>query len=131
VLILAFIGVAYTSFSKAPMTLYWMILTPFIGLICVVTRWGDAESQEQRLRLIRTQAVHWGAVFVAMRLMFLTDVSRMMNANASALSAMTLLALRDIHSWLAYSGMEYLPDRNHARHRGPCDFMNSLRYFFF
>jgi len=92
VLILAFIGVAYTSFSKAPMTLYWMILTPFIGLICVVTRWGDAESQEQRLRLIRTQAVHWGAVFVAMRLMFLTDVSRMMNANASALSAMTLLA---------------------------------------
>jgi hypothetical protein len=56
VLILAFIGVDYTSFSKVPMTQYWMILTPFIGLICVVTRWCHAESQEQRLRLIRAQA---------------------------------------------------------------------------
>jgi hypothetical protein len=70
-----------------------MILTPFIGLICVVTRWHDTDTREQRLLLIRTQVVHWAAVFLAMRLMFVSDVSRMMNAPASALSAMTLLAL--------------------------------------
>src|ERR1700746_3587427 len=56
VLILALFGVAYTSFSKTPITTYWIVLAPFIGLICVITRWRDAENREQRLRLIWTQA---------------------------------------------------------------------------
>ena len=93
VLILAIFGVAYTSVSKTPITTYWIVLAPFIGLICVITRWRDAENREQRLRLIWTQALHWAAVLVAMRLMFVADVSRMMNADASALAALTVLAL--------------------------------------
>src|SRR5262249_46904352 len=71
---------------------YWIVLAPFIGLVCVVTRWRDAENREQRLHLIWTQALHWGAVLVAMHLMFVVDVSRMMNA-AGALAALTVLAL--------------------------------------
>ncbi len=93
VLILALLGVAYTSFARTPITTYWVVLAPFIGLICVVTRWRDAESREQRVRLIWTQVLHWGAVLLAMRLMFVADVSRMMNADASALAALTVLAL--------------------------------------
>jgi len=93
VLILALFGVAYTSFSKTPITTYWIVLAPFIGVICVITRWSDAESREQRMRLIWTQALHWGAVLLAMHLMFVADVSRMMNADASALAALTVLAL--------------------------------------
>jgi hypothetical protein len=93
VLILAISGVAYTSFSKTPITTYWIVLAPFIGLICVVTRWRDAVNREQRLHLIWTQALHWGAVLVAMHLMFVADVSRMMNADASALATLTVLAL--------------------------------------
>jgi len=93
VLILALFGVAYASFAKTPMTAYWVVLAPVIGLICVVTRWGDAETREQRVRLIWTQSLHWAAVLVAMRLMFVADVSRMMNADASALAALTVLAL--------------------------------------
>jgi hypothetical protein len=45
------------------------------------------------LRLIWTQVLHWGAVLLAMRLMFVADVNRMMNADASALAALTVLAL--------------------------------------
>jgi len=93
VLILAIFGVAYTSFSKTPITTYWIVLAPFIGVICVVTRWRDAENREQRMRLIWTQALHWGAVLLAMHLMFVADVRRMMNADASALAALTVLAL--------------------------------------
>jgi hypothetical protein len=93
VLGLAILGIAYTSFAKTPITTYWIVLAPFIGLVCVVTRWRDAENREQRLHLIWTQALHWGAVLVAMRLMFVVDVSRMMNADASALAALTVLAL--------------------------------------
>jgi hypothetical protein len=93
VLILAVFGVAYSSFAKTPMTTYWIVLAPFIGLICVITRWRYAENREQRLHLIWTQALHWGSVLVAMRLMFVVDVARMMNADASALAALTVLAL--------------------------------------
>jgi hypothetical protein len=93
VLILALFGVAYTSFSRSPMTTYWIALAPFIGVICVISRWRDATDKEQRLRLVWTQALHWGAVLLAMRLMFVADVGRMMNADASALAALTLLAL--------------------------------------
>jgi hypothetical protein len=92
-LILALFGVAYTSFARTPITTYWIVLAPFIGVICVVTHWRDAESREQRVHLIRTQALHWGAVLVAMHLMYVADVSRMMNADASALAALTVLAL--------------------------------------
>src|SRR6516162_1931461 len=93
VLSLAILGIAYTSFAKTPITTYWIVLAPFIGLVCVVTRWRDAENREQRLHLIWTQALHWAAVLVAMHLMFVVDVSRMMNADASALAALTVLAL--------------------------------------
>jgi hypothetical protein len=93
VLILALFGVAYTSFARTPLTMYWIALAPFIGVICVVARWRDTETREQRLRLIWTQALHWSAVLVAMHLMFVSDVSHMMNADASALAALTVLAL--------------------------------------
>ena len=93
VLILVVFGVAYTSFAKTPITTYWIVLAPFIGLICVITRWRDALDREQRWRLIWTQALHWGAVLVAMHLIFVTDVSRMMNADAGALTTLTVLAL--------------------------------------
>src|SRR5262249_43417341 len=75
------------------MTIYWIVLAPIIGLICVVTRWREAASREQRGRLIWTRALHWVAVLVAMHLIFVADVSRMMNTDASALAALTVLAL--------------------------------------
>jgi hypothetical protein len=92
-LILALFGIAYTSFSRTPLTLYWVVLAPVIGVICVVTRWPDTRDRDARLRLVWTQALHWTAVLLAMHLMFVADVARMMNADASALAVLTLLAL--------------------------------------
>jgi hypothetical protein len=93
VLVLALFGIAYTSFSRTPMTTYWIVLAPLIGVICVITRWRDTPSRGERLRLVWTQALHWTAVLLAMQLMFVADVARMMNADGSALAALTLLAL--------------------------------------
>jgi Flp pilus assembly protein TadB len=93
VLVLALFGIAFTSFFRSPITLYWIVLAPLIGVICVVTRWRDAHDRDGRVRLIWTQALHWAAVLLAMRLMFVADVSTMMNADASALAVLTLLAL--------------------------------------
>jgi hypothetical protein len=93
VLGLALFGIAYTSFARTPMTIYWIVLAPLIGVICVLTRWGEISSRDERLRLIWTQALHWAAVLVAMHLMFVAVVARMMNADGSALAVLTLLAL--------------------------------------
>jgi hypothetical protein len=93
VLVLALFGIAYTSFSRTPMTTYWIVLAPLIGVFCVITGWRDADRRDERVRLIWTQALHWTAVLLAMHLMFVADVARMMNADASALAALTLLAL--------------------------------------
>ena len=93
ILALALIGVAYTSVAQRPITTYWLAMAPFIGIICVVTRWRDVQGREMHLRLIATQTLHWGAVLAAMNLIFVADVSQMMNADARALSVLTLLAL--------------------------------------
>jgi hypothetical protein len=93
VLALALFGIAYTSFARTPMTLYWIILGPLIGIICVVSRWHELTTRDERMRLVWTQVAHWAAVLVAIRLVFIADVERMMNSDASALAALTLLAL--------------------------------------
>ena len=92
-LALALFGVAYTSLAQQPLTVYWMTLAPFIGTICVLARWRDVEGQDEHFRLIWTQALHWGAILLAMNLLFVADVKHMMNADASALSMLILLAL--------------------------------------
>ena len=92
-LVFALFGVAYTSVARQPITTYWLALAPFIGLICVISRWRDVEGREARLRLIWTQALHWGAVFAAMNLLSVADVRQMLNADARALSVLVLLAL--------------------------------------
>ena len=93
VLALAVFGIAYTSVARTPMTLYWIVLAPLIGVICVVSRWPELAGRDERFRLIWTQVAHWIAVLVAIRLVFIADVERMMNSDASALAALTLLAL--------------------------------------
>src|SRR5262245_26318997 len=117
-LILAIFGVAYTSFSKTPITTYWIVLAPFIGLICVISRWRDAENREQRLHLIWTQALHWGAVLVAMRLLFVADVSRMMNADAGACGIYDART-GYLYCWRSRRSMAHLSDRHHSGAWGP------------
>ena len=82
VLVLALSGVAYTSFSGTPITKYWIILAPFIGLICVIARWRGTENREQRSRLVWTGAsLGCGARRDAPY--GRSDVGRMKNADAS------------------------------------------------
>jgi hypothetical protein len=90
---LAIFGVALSSVLRESMTTYWEILVPFFAAVCVFARWRDSQHQALLGRLIRIEIFHWGAVIIAMNLVFVTDVSEIMNANAAALMVMTLLAL--------------------------------------
>jgi hypothetical protein len=93
VLILTIAGVAYTTFAKQPIALYWEILAPIIGLVCIGSGWQEAGDANGRLRLIITQALHWGAFLLVMNTLLLSSVQRIFTAQTTALAIFTLLAL--------------------------------------
>jgi hypothetical protein len=88
----AFFGVAYTSVSRHAMSGYWMVLVPAFGLVCVTIAWREnAEGAQRRAAVL--QALHWGAVMLAMNLALMADMERAMSAEASALMLLVILAL--------------------------------------
>jgi hypothetical protein len=91
-LLFAFFGVAYTSVSRHAMSLYWMLLVPVFGIVCVAVAWRDMPA-ETRLREAVLQALHWSAVMLAMRLALIADMEKAMSAEASALVLLVVLAL--------------------------------------
>jgi hypothetical protein len=93
VLILTLIGVAYTSFSKQPLTGFWELLAPLIALVCIATGWENATDSGARTRLIGTQVLHWLAFLIVMNLMLLPSVQRDFSAQSTGLAIFTLMAL--------------------------------------
>jgi len=92
-LILAVFGVALTSYARPEVTTFWLILCPLFGIICVAARWREVDGREAQWLLIRQQVIHWLAIMFAISLVFVSEVKQMMNADASALMVMTILAL--------------------------------------
>ena len=93
VMLLTLAGVAYTSFSKQPIITYWEILTPIIGVACILSGWRRTHTRQERLRLIWTQVLHWAAFLVAMNMVLLPSVQNLLNSNASGIAILLLLAL--------------------------------------
>jgi len=93
VLLLTIAGVAYTTFSRQRIVIYWEILAPIIGLGCVWYGWPTAHDRNARIRLIVTQILHWVAFLLVMNMIFLASVQQSFNANSIGLAVFTLLAL--------------------------------------
>ena len=93
VLILTLLGVAYTSVLKRPIMGYWELLAPVIGLLCVGSGWSGANGRSARMQLMATQALHWGAFLLVMNMILLPSVQTILNANATGLAVLMLLAL--------------------------------------
>ena len=92
-LILTLLGVAYTSLLKQPIMVYWELLAPVIGLVCVSSGWSRAIGRTARIQLIVTQALHWTAFLLVMNMILLPSVGTILNANATGLAVLMLLAL--------------------------------------
>lgn len=86
-------GVAATAFAATPSPLYWMVLAPLFGLLCVAAGWAAAPDRGGRLRLVWTQAAHWAAFLVAMLLLFRPEVQGVMQGRATEIGLLLLLAL--------------------------------------
>lgn len=92
-LLLAFGGISWATFADTPAVAYWAFLSPVFAVICIAEGWRRFATREERLRLICTQALHWGAVLVAMYLSLLPVVGAVVSENATGLALLTILAL--------------------------------------
>ena len=93
VLVLTIFGVAYETFSRQPIRLYWEVLAPFLVLVCIADGWHHATDNAARWRLAATQVLHWLAFLVVINMMLLPSVQRNFSANATGLAIFTLLSL--------------------------------------
>jgi hypothetical protein len=72
---------------------YWVALTPVFAITSVIAGWSHFETREARMQLVCAQALDWFALIVATYVLYNSSVDAVLNANASSLSVMTLLAL--------------------------------------
>ncbi len=87
-LVLALVGVVF----RLPVS-YWIILMPVFGAITIAEGWKHFADRTERLGLVYRVGLNWCALLLAIYLLSNTGVSGVMNANATSLSMMTLLAL--------------------------------------
>jgi len=87
-LVLALFGVIF----RLPVS-YWIILMPVFGAITIAEGWSHFSDRTERLGLVYRVGLNWCALLLAIYLLSNTGVSGVMNANATSLSMMTLLAL--------------------------------------
>jgi hypothetical protein len=92
-LVAGFIGVAWVGGAEQPNLLYWKILTPIFGLLCIAAGWRSAAAYGRRTTLIWTQALHWAAFLAAMMLLFAPSVRGVVNDNATEIGLLLLLGL--------------------------------------
>jgi hypothetical protein len=88
-----FLGVAWVGGAEQPNLLYWKILTPVFGLLCIAAGWSRAPASGGRTGLIWTQALHWAAFLAAMLLLFAPSVRGVVNDNATEIGLLLLLGL--------------------------------------
>jgi hypothetical protein len=93
-LVLALVGIALTDLYPARSLLYWQAVVPAFAVLCIIAQWSRMGSERHsRLRLIWTQVLHWGAVLLVMRLLFVHDVQKLLDSDITGLVLLYLLAL--------------------------------------
>lgn len=93
VLVLAMLGVAYTSITGSPLYGYWEFLGLAVGVACVIIGWRQTDDTMERRRILLTQALHWTAFLIAMNILLWPSVNTFLNGPATGLALMLLLAL--------------------------------------
>ena len=72
---------------------YWLVLTPVFGVISISEGWRHFKNRAERLGLVCRLTLDWCAIVLAIYLLYNSGVQGVLNANATSLAMMTLLAL--------------------------------------
>ena len=92
-LLAGFGGVVHAGAAGQPKLLYWQVMAPLFGMLCIAAGWNRAAARGMRLQLVWTQAAHWAAFLAAMLLLFLPTVRGVVNDNATEIGLLLLLGL--------------------------------------
>ena len=92
IIVLGLIGISWTSLAQTSSTAYWVYVTPIIAVVCIIAGWRHAPSGE-RVAMVVIQVLQWVAVLIAMYLITTTNAQQSLEANATGLMLLTLLAL--------------------------------------
>lgn len=93
-LVLAFAAIGYTDDAPAGSFTLWQLLAPLFALICIGVQWRRNEpTARARARLIGTQVLHWGVLWLSMQVLRLPLFSVVMTADALGIAALLLLSL--------------------------------------
>ena len=74
---------AFQKPTAASLVGYWEFLALAMAVVCVVTEWAKVGDRHARWQLVLKQALHWGAILVAMNIMLLAGVQQFMPAPAT------------------------------------------------
>ena len=73
IIVLGLIGISWTSVLRTPSATYWEFVTPIVAAICIWSGWNPDDTVRERVRLIVSQVLHWGAFLIAMALLLTTS----------------------------------------------------------
>ncbi len=80
-ILLAWVGAAYTETDAQSSRWYWQGLIPIFGLICIATQWHNVEpTAKARALLVGRQILHWGTLLLLMQVVFMATTQGFMNA---------------------------------------------------
>lgn len=107
-LFLCFIGVAYTDVAGMSSMRYWMWMIPLFAVAAIILEWSRyVRGEIDGYHFIRQQLLHWIAVFIAIKMIFiLLNIGRL-PANAAAYVLMTIMALSTFLAGI-YTGWRFL-----------------------
>jgi len=89
----AMLALALTGVVLRLPVVYWVILAPVFGVISIAEGWSHFANRAERLGLMWRLALDWCAVLLSIYLLYNSGVQGVLNANATSLAMMTLLAL--------------------------------------
>jgi len=98
-LVLCFIGIAYTDASGRRSMDFWLWMVPVFAVAAIIMEWSHAiHKAKQDYNFIWQQALHWLAVFIALKVIFiLLHIGRLPNDGAS----FVLITIMSLGTFLA------------------------------
>ena len=107
-LILCFIGVAYTNFASVRSYHYWLWMIPIFAIAAIISEWSRYKRHKiDGYHFIRQQVLHWAAVFLAIKIIFMLNELGRFNNDVTALSLMITLSLSTFIAGI-YIGWRFL-----------------------
>lgn len=93
-LVLALGGMAVADFSARSGLTYWLVVIPLFGAVSVFSGWQRARAAGKNLSaVLLPQILHWGALVLAVYLIYLLERTGRLNREDAGLVALLALSL--------------------------------------